>query len=263
MKYKAVILVLASDDECMSNTKWFFPRMKPEWRPLFPFFKRVWESYMFECPDIKVVFVYGSGSTETIKCYDLVYEDVVENNHPGMITKTMFALNDIDSMYDYDFLIRTNLSTFWDLNKLSSRLDTLPKDNFLSGTPVDNRDREGNVYRYVAGYDMVISRDLVKRIIPYTNDVIQQRVYCDMEDLSLCESFAKFLSAHRSESESCKAIQSMMNDGVFENTLYQSMISRLSAGYDHFRVKTRTNRNVDKIIHKKLLFDIYGKHCEF
>lgn len=261
--YKAILLVLASDDECIKNSNFIIPRIKPEWVPLYPTFKRIWESYMDVNPSIKVLFVYGGGNTDEKKPYDLVYEDVVENNHPGMITKTLRAFADIDQNYRYDFLIRTNLSTFWDLNLLEKRLDKLPKQGCLNGTHIRLKDRAMNSYHYIAGYDMVMSRDLITKIIPFSKEIIEQKVYCNMEDLSLCNGFEKYLSVQINEVapfNEAVTISMPLDATEFNESVYQSALDlQKYRCADHYRVKTRTNRNLDKMTLQRLLYDTYQK----
>ena len=110
--YKAVILVLASDNS-----------------PIYQEFRKIYQRYLNECPDVKVLLVYGAGTLFERQEYDLVYDDIVENYYPGMITKTLRAMEHIDQTYDYDFLIRTNLSTFWDFTRLLKRFNNLLTTN--------------------------------------------------------------------------------------------------------------------------------------
>lgn len=258
-KYKAILLVLASNDECIKNTRFIIPRMKPEWMPLYPYFKKIWESYMFTNSDIKVLFVYGGESNIQKQNYDLVYENVFENNYPGMITKTLYAMKDIDETYDYDFLIRTNLSTFWNLNKLSTRLDKLPREKCLAGTEIKLKDKQQNDYHYIAGYDMVISRDLVQGILPYTEEIINRRVYCDMEDLSLCTAFNMYCNVGVVKYDFNNYATNIGMVEFNEDQYKSAVANQFNNNLDHFRVKSRNDRNIDKEIHKRLLFDIYEK----
>ncbi len=261
--YKAIILVLASGDKCLGNSKFFIPRIKQEWEPMYPVFKQIWESYMDINPNIKVLFVYGANEDIDKKNYDLVYEDIFENNYPGMITKTLRAFDDINKNYSYDFLIRTNLSTFWDLNLLEKRLDKLPKQKCLTGTNVKMKDKENNFYHYIAGYDMVMSRDLIEQIIPYSKEVIEQKVFCNMEDLSLCQAFKKFLNIklmNLSRDDEAIVLTMQSEPTKFNEDIYNIARKRqLALNADHFRVKTRSNRNLDKLSLKKLLYDVYEK----
>ena len=41
-KYKGILLVLASED--VKNTQYINPRILPEWEPLYPTFKKIYEA---------------------------------------------------------------------------------------------------------------------------------------------------------------------------------------------------------------------------
>ena len=255
-KYKAILLVLASED--VDNTFYIIKKICDEWKPLYPHFKNVYEQYINENPNIKVLFVYGDSPTLIANEYDLVY-DVFENDYPGMITKTLFAMKDIENTYDYDFLIRTNLSTFWDLNQLEYRLDKLPKTQCLTGTPVKHKNKIGDDYHYIAGYDMIISRDLIQSILPYTNEIINQKILLDMEDLSICTAIEKYAGVKLSE-YSFRNDAIVINMQCFSESQYQQYLNyQIKNNIDHFRVRNRIDRNVDKLVHSRLLWDIYGK----
>lgn len=244
MKYKAILLVLASEDIDAS----IFKRILPEWRPLFPFMRQVYQSYMDINPDIKVLFVYGSSGI-TNEEYDIVYPDIPENYYPGMIHKTMRAFEYIENNYEYEYIIRTNLSTFWDLNKLSKRLDQLPKSNCLTGTPVNI-----NGYSYTSGFDMVISRDIIRKIIPHSEEIVNYKVWLDMEDLALCTGIEKHTGIKWNDYNTTNKAMSLTLDE------YDDRKRRADEkGIDHYRVKTRMDRSQDKIILQKLLKDIYDR----
>lgn len=257
-KYKGILLVLASED--VKNTQYITPRILPEWEPLYPTFKKIYEAYCETNPNIKVLFVYGNQVYFSPKEHDLVF-DVFENDYPGMISKTLKAMQYIENNYDYDFLIRTNLSTFWDLHKLEARLDMLPKQKCLTGSPVNLKNpRSDEQYNYVAGYDLVISRDLVQTILPHASDIIAQKVFQNMEDLSLCTAVEKYAGVVRSGTDNIQNhATNIGKDPYTKEHLEQMFAYSVKKNTDHFRVKTRTNRNADKQYLKNLLEKVYGQ----
>lgn len=251
MKYKVILLVIASPDS--SSDRYFFKKIKPEWRPFFPVLKKVHQAYMNEVADIKMLFVYGK-TVEPLDTNDLSY-DVVENDYPGIITKTLLAMEQVDKEYDYDFIIRTNLSTFWDLPKLAARLETLPKTMCMAGTPVVHKDMDETIHRYIAGFDLVMSRDIVKVLVENKQAIIEQKVCSMMEDLSLCTGARLYgnpvmITDHRN---SCVAGLREFNMDTTVDSIYKSRNA------DHYRVKTNGDRNVDKKLMHLLLLRTYGK----
>jgi len=140
--YEAIFLVLASQS------------------PLYDEFKKITLAYMATQPNVKVFFVYGSGTTFTREPHDLVYDDVKETvTPPWMTMKVTRAMEYIDDHYDYNFMIRTNMSTFWDVPKVLNRLRSLPQERCLAG--------HQSIFKpkYITGIAMVLSRDLVKLIV--------------------------------------------------------------------------------------------------
>lgn len=255
--YKGIILVIASED--VENTRHVVKRIIPEWIPLYPTFKLIYEQYMNENPNIKIFFLYGADTKFEPKSHDLIYESVFENEYPGMITKTLLAMQHVTDTYSYDFIIRTNLSTFWDLNRLEKRLDKLPKTNCLTGHEIRATDLEGNNYHYIAGFDMVMSKDIIEKILPYKNEIIDLKLWQRLEDLSLCHAFKTYANTELSN-YGLRNDASWMGMDPFNEEHYKKTYNlSIKFGQDHYRVKTRSNRNIDKEIHKLLLKDIYGK----
>ena len=116
--YRAVVLILASNNnEIYRNCR------------------KIWKKYMNVDPSIKVYFVYGKLDDPLFDydaSSDLVFNDVKE--HPYLnIEKTIKAMEYIDSHIEYDFFIRTNLSTFWNFYNLHLQLNDLPNENCYSG----------------------------------------------------------------------------------------------------------------------------------
>lgn len=157
--YKAIILVLASHDQ-----------------PLYKFFKRAWETCLDSNSNIRVFFTYGRNPDLVPKEHDLIYNDIKECFYPGMITKTVRSLAEIDEKYSYDFLIRTNLSTFWDFDKLLTRLERMPKSQCLAGR------RSAMPPYFITGTSMILSPDCVKYIVNENNFFGEDRPKVKYED---------------------------------------------------------------------------------
>lgn len=254
--YKAILLLIASDDE--HNEQYIRKKIKPEWRPLFPVFKSVHEAYMDVRPDMRMLFVYANSRKEAeLGSNDLSFPHIQENDYPGMISKTLHAMEHVHQNYDYDFIVRTNLSTFWDLNGLSDRLDKLPKEKCFVGHHVltKNEDRE----LYIAGYDMVISRDIIEQILPHKQEIIEQRVPWKLEDLSLSRGILRYSRTPILTYPFRNDIYPMIMDPFSEDRYVRALQSARKQQMDHFRIKNPEDRNIDKVIMKRLLQDIYGK----
>jgi hypothetical protein len=235
--YKAILLVLASD-----NTE------------LYRQFKQVYEHYIDSNPNVKVLFVYGRDVSFDVKPYDLVY-DVEENYYPGMITKTVRAFEHINRSYDYDFLVRTNLSTFWDINRLCKRLNRLPTTQCASGTFRQCVYKGRRSPEYIAGVNLVVSRDVVQHFIDHQDRLIEWDL---PEDWALSQLLLD---------DGIKLIQSRPGAIHFmdkftsfdEAKVLSEVAAAQQMNHDHFRIKNKDRGNIDIQIANVLLREYYGQ----
>ena len=242
-RYRAVILVLASQVS-----------------PLDEMFKRVWVAYMKTEPTIKVLFVYGSRNDSTIDHeskmeYDLYYENIPDT-YPVPIAKVLKAFEDIEQQYEYDFLVRTNLSTFWNLRSLLEYLNALPGELCYAGDgplppwlPIKQR-------YYLSGTDTIVNRHMITAIVRYAAEYPVWASRSDPEDSMMGEFFhntlgARLISAgpYFMEHFTTEDLQQIQVD--IENAEQQNKT--------HFRVKTREGDRLqlDTFIMSNLLRHYY------
>lgn len=240
--YKAILLVLASD-----NT------------PLYQEFRKVYQAYLDSNPNIRVFLVYGNQYSFEPQSYDLVYNDIEENYNPGMITKTVRAIEYIDANYDYDFLIRTNLSTFWHLDGLFSRLKNTPTQKCFTGSLISCRYKDQSSPQYIAGVNLILSRDLVKHLIDDQDEMCQWKL---PEDWAMSQVLINrgFTPVHAVPSP----IHFMEK---FVNTDQQPIYHEISIAQkhhrDHYRIKNTKvpgqRQLIDLTVANILLKEYYGK----
>ena len=56
-----------------------------------------------------------------------------ESFYPSVYKNTFKALNYIEKNYDYDYVIKTNINIFWNINNLSKYLECIPLKNYAGG----------------------------------------------------------------------------------------------------------------------------------
>lgn len=237
--YKAIVLVLASDQT-----------------DLLKKFKQIYEAYLDCNPNVKVFFTYGAGTTFERKEHDLVYDDLKETMMtPWMTTKVTRAMEYIDNNFDYEFLVRTNLSTFWDFDMLLHRIDAYPRERYFTG-------RLGGSKDFITGTSMVMTRDIVKNIVENKHLLNVKYDKWFAED--------KLISFYISKTMNVEFIPNR-NIAVFEGyTEYneEKIINDVNAarslGVDNFRIKNFANEyekrlELDPKISQLLLRIIYNK----
>lgn len=231
--HKAIILVLASD-----NT------------PLYRGFRDVYKKYIDVNPNVKIFLVYGNKTGFTPQEHDLIF-DVEENYYPGMITKTVKALEYIEKNYNYDYMLRTNLSTFWDIDLFLERLDKLPDTECFSGT-IRNCTYKGRTSdNYIAGVNLVLSRDLVQVILKHSDEMIAMDL---PEDWALSQILKD--KGYTLKPSLPGAIHFLVEYlEVDENRLIADIAAAKKAKHDHYRIKNKDKlrQEVDLGLAKLLL----------
>ena len=96
--------------------------------------KEVLIKFMNSNENFKTYFIYGDINKDNIikSDYDLFF-DINESFIPGIFQKTIKAIKYINNKYDYKYIIRTNLSTFWRLDKLYDYLNNINIPYFCGG----------------------------------------------------------------------------------------------------------------------------------
>lgn len=239
MKYRAVILVLASNNN-----------------QLYKNYRKIWKSYMNIDPSIRVFFVYGK-LDENLEYYDkysdLIFPDIQES-YPVFVKKTIEAMKIIYSNFTFDFFIRTNLSTFWDFNKLHLQLNDLPTKNCYSGDgPLDGSSYNKNGF-YLSGVDTIVSSEMIEAII--TNEHLIQ--YNIVEDMAMGKFFNGILGAPMLPNRICFFEDIISVTEIFK--IDERINDAIANNKNHYRIKTKTeNRTeIDFFIAKCLLQKIYN-----
>lgn len=229
--YKAIILVLASTGG------------------IYDEFREYWSYYENYHSDIKVLFVYGNSGVHRTNPNDLVF-DVEETYTPGMLQKTIKAMEYIDNVYNYQFLIRTNLSTFWDLDQLYKRINNLIPENCLLGTLRSCSHNNLYYHNYISGTNQVYSRDVVQKLIPG----LKTMLHLDLpEDLVISKYCTELLKLKRMGTGAVLLMEDYKDTG----TVLEDIREARKLGRDNFRVKN-SDRELDMQITRILLKEVYG-----
>ena len=238
-KYRAVILILASNNN-----------------QIYKNCRKIWKQYMNVDTSIKVFFVYGKIPPNNIlECYDpdsdIIFENI-EESYPVLIQKTIEAFKIIKTKIEFDFLIRTNLTTFWDFNKLHLHLHDLPTTNCYSGDgPLPNYNAQGY---YLSGTDTIVTPEMISSIILNEHKVDFQIV----EDAAMGKYFHGVFGAPMLPNRIC------FFEDIYSIQEYDKIINRINNAKqnnkDHYRVKSASeNREIiDYFIYQCLLKNIYN-----
>jgi len=244
-KFRCLILVLASNNNAIYKNA-----------------RKIWQAYGNIDSEIRTYMVYGKtdDKIDNLNQFDLVYEDIEESYNPGMLQKTIRAMEYIDATYEYDFFIRTNISTFWDFRILKRNLYNLPMSKCYSGDgPLTPSGYDSVNGYYLSGSDTIITPESVKEIIKNKKTLD----YKIPEDAAMGSFFNGVLKCPFIKSQIFFMEKFNLGNNIFD--LFEKFRIIVSIWYarkkmkDHYRVKTRTfNRETtDMFIYKQLLKYVY------
>ncbi len=152
---KVLVLIIASD-----NTKAYIELQK------------IWRSYMNSDPEhFEVYFIRGNPELSQpylIEGNDL-FVKTEEGYQPGIVNKTILSMEALrPRLKEFDFVLRTNLSSFYVFPELIKFVMKLPKERSYSGVsmylPADRRPKFGTIY-FVSGAGFLLSSDLVEMLL--------------------------------------------------------------------------------------------------
>lgn len=150
--YNIVILIVSSE----TNNK----------NTLYDNFVKIWESIHSRVKnDVKILFLHGD---ENLDCEYKVVDDnfyykVKEDKFTGMFTKTIQGMKYIYNNFEFNYIIRTNLSSIIDIPKTISILENQPKEEFIGGYYIGPW--MGSPSEFFTGGFFILSKDVVKYTI--------------------------------------------------------------------------------------------------
>lgn len=158
--YKFIILIIDSDTD-----------------PIYASFREIIRKYMNTYPkDIKSFFIRKSAhvSSPTIEG-DTIYTHGVESFYPGILEKTFDSMEYCLDKFSFDYIIRTNMSSFWNYHTLLEKYTSFPNHNFVCAAIgiYDN-------IPFPSGCGFIMSRDVVVNCINNSHMIDFNRFFDDV-----------------------------------------------------------------------------------
>lgn len=131
--------------------------------PVYVELQKIWQSYIHSDPEhIETYFIRGDPNLPTsyeIK-NDIIWSKTDEGWSPasaGIINKTVLSLEAmLPRLHEFDYILRTNLSSFYVFPRLLKFLETLPKKRCYAGS------NTGGDSPIASGCGFIISPDVAK-----------------------------------------------------------------------------------------------------
>lgn len=208
--------------------------------PVYAKHKSVWRSYMNRHPSIECLFLEYHDEKDNLIEDNTFYIKGKESYHPGIRDKTLDCFDYITKQHwQYDFIIRTNLSSLWNFDALIQYLDTLPNNNVYSGCIGNHQG-----IPFISGSGFIMSPDVVKKIIEHKEMVNESNIIDDVDIGYLIDKIdIPFILGSRKD---------ILSENDFLHYQYDSNVY-------HYRVKMiYESRDYEPIVMRYLLEKIYS-----
>ena len=235
---KAILLIISSNDN-----------------PIYENFRNLHRIYLKNYrPILKYFFIEFRNFQEDtiIEENDFIYIKGEESINPGMILKTCKAFEYIDKKYNYEFVIRSNLSTVFNIPNLLEYLYRIPNINSCGGF---------NYRSFITGTGIFLSRDiankivdnfLIYNIIEYNEDLIISSVLNNLKTPYYnCKQFYKWCLIIDEQTENYSEYFYVPTKGEFNEFEIPENILQ-------FRIKNCLDRNIDILYFEFILKKIYN-----
>ena len=231
MKYRVIILIVSQETQDIEK------KIPLDYLQIYKKMKEISTIYFDLFKDhIKYFYIeYKEQDENIIETYNHLYVKGVEKYIPGVYNKTVNAIKYINENYDYDFILRTNVSSFIDVNNLLNLLYILPKNNFYGGTDI--------FPSFISGCCVILSRD-VGNLLEIDNDTL----FMNEDDLMGHKLI-------KNNIQMCKL--PLISVHIIDN-LYDSNKICHNDSILYYRVKNIDDREIDVLYHKCLLQKIYN-----
>ena len=190
--------------------------------------KLTWDSELIE--GVQTLYYYGECESNEI------IGDKINLNCPEGIHNTQRKMKmsfDMVKNFDFDYLVRTNSSSYVDKKMLYKKLSSSPKEKFVSAV-IGNH----NGLEYPSGAFFILSRDIFDNIVNTENSLNLDGHFVD--DVCLGEFLQNF-NYKISEMSRFDVLKNLENEGIPNN-------------YIHYRL--RNENREDDINFMKLLHEI-------
>lgn len=128
--------------------------------PVYNELQQLWRSYMHSDPEhVEAYFIEADPLLKEnfLVTGDILWSKTVESTIPGILNKTILSLEAcVPRLHEFDYVLRTNLSSFYVFDRLLNFLKNCTKERFYCGVCFPD---------FVSGAGYLLSPDLVELLV--------------------------------------------------------------------------------------------------
>ncbi len=162
---KLLVLIIASDNH-----------------PVYERLQNIWRFYMYlDQKNVEAYFIRGDEKLLTPYAIegDTLWVKTSEGLNPGILNKTILSMEVfLPRIKEFDYILRTNLSSFYIFPRLLNQLKTFPKTGLYSAVPLIVSQFNGQFVGSGSGF--ILSPDLMELIVAHKHQLLNQQVADDV-----------------------------------------------------------------------------------
>lgn len=145
-------------------------------QPVYRHHKAIWETYMKSHPDIECYFIEFTPAVLSPLLTSNTLFLRGRETYLGILDKTFRALDYFTRRKQYDYVIRTNLSSVWIFPKLMRFLETAPRTGLYGGVR-----NEYHPWNFISGAGITFSWDVVQILLQNRHLAYASKVIDDVD----------------------------------------------------------------------------------
>ena len=139
--------------------------------------QKIWRCYMDHDPEhFEVYFIRGNPDLPTPSLIEgkNLYVRCEESYVPGITQKTILSMEAmLPRLHEFDFVLRTNLSSFFVFPRLIEYIKTLPRNSCFAGVQLYIWNAKNSCFvNFVSGTGIFLSPDLVEMLVEEKETVL-------------------------------------------------------------------------------------------
>lgn len=236
MFYKCVFLIIDHTHIIKDEEKYYLT------------FKKYWKKIINHYPEFLFIFIQANINQENEFIYDIKSNTLSikgeESIIPGILYKSLKSIEFIKNHnIKYDYVLRTNLSTFHVIDRFKLMLETLEIDNVLKGMLIFNN--------FISGTSILLSNNLTDYLMNDINNIINE-----INEIKIHDDV--FISNYLHNLHNITYDNSYMHFLIEDNLDINKEVEKVDIDTYLFRIKTE-NRNVYDPIYFEKLYNIFYK----